>query len=260
MGGGVRQERLYEHVKKDIAAKIAAGEYPVGTKFPSERLLSQAYAVSRPTLREALIALELDGQIEVRHGYGIMVTSAAPAGGKANDADVGPFELLESRRAIEAEVCALAAEHANSDDIQLLEALLDEMARTPDDIAKTEEVDRRFHLAIAQASRNSAMVAVVEQLWDMRQRSAQYGLMAQKAHAVGLGPVIEEHRTILDAIVSGDTEQARAAMRSHLNRVLRDLLDATEVHEIEQVRARLMANRRRYGWTERPGYLDRITG
>jgi GntR family transcriptional repressor for pyruvate dehydrogenase complex len=79
--------------------------------------------------------------------------------------------------------------------------------------------------------------------------------MAQKAHAVGLGPVIEEHRTILDAIASGDAEQARAAMRGHLNRVLHDLLDATEVHEIEQVRARLMENRRRYAGTDRSHQL-----
>jgi DNA-binding FadR family transcriptional regulator len=101
-------------------------------------------------------------------GYGIIVTSITPVGGKAKDADVGPFELLEARRAIEAEVCALAAEHANPEDIVVLEALLDEMGRTPDDIAKTEEVDRRFHLAIAEASHNSAMEAVVEQLWDWR--------------------------------------------------------------------------------------------
>ncbi|UIJ47202.1 FadR family transcriptional regulator [Sphingomonas cannabina] len=242
----MRQERLYEHVKKEIAAKIAAHEYPVGSKLPSERLLSQAYAVSRPTIREALIALELDGQVEVRHGYGIIVTSASPAGGKANEADVGPFELLEARRAIEAETCALAAQHADAEDVRALEALLEEMVSTLGDFPTCEDADRRFHLAIARASRNSAFEAVVEQLWDMRDRSAQYRLVTEKARAAGVAPVVEEHRQILAAITSGDPDQARACMRSHINRVLRDLLHATEVHEIEQVRARLMADRRRY--------------
>jgi len=242
----VRQERLYEQVKRELAERIAAGKYPVGSKLPSERLLSQAFAVSRPTIREALIALELDGQVEVRHGYGIIVTSATPVGGKANDADVGPFELLEARRAVEAEVCALAAEHADEEDVQALEALLDEMSAAIDDFATCEDADRRFHLAIARASRNSAMEALVDQLWDMRERSAQYRLVTEKAHAHGLAPVVEEHREILMAITSGDPDQARATMRSHINRVLRDLLHATEVHEIEQVRARLSADRRRY--------------
>lgn len=57
---------------------------------------------------------------------------------------------------------------------------------------------------------------------------------------------LEEHRAILAAIASRDPEKARATMRSHLNRVLRDLLHATEVHEMEQVRARLKADRRRF--------------
>lgn len=242
----MRQGRLYEHVKKELAARIAAGTYPVGSKLPSERLLSKAFSVSRPTIREALIALELDGQVEVRHGYGIMVRSTVPAGGQAKETDVGPFELLEARRAIEPEVAALAAKHADAEDVQALEALLEEMTATLEDYPVSEDADRRFHLAIARASRNSAFEAVIDQLWEMRDQSLQYRLVTQKARAAGVAPVVDEHRAILEAIASGDSEQARMAMRSHINRVLRDLLHATEVHEIEQVRARMKADHRRY--------------
>lgn len=242
----MRQERLYEQVKKELAARIAAGDYPIGSKLPSERLLSQTFSVSRPTIREALIALEVDGQVEVRHGYGIMVTAAAPVDGTAREADVGPFELLEARRAIEPEVCALAAQHATPSDLAALEALLAEMTSTLDDYPVSEDADRRFHLAIATASQNSAFEAVIDQLWEMRARSAQYRLVTQKARAAGVAPVVREHRAILDAIAAGDAAQARSAMRSHINRVLIDLLHATEVHEIEQVRARMQADHRRY--------------
>ena len=115
-----------------------------------------------------------------------------------------------------------------------------------DEPRRSEDADRRFHVAIAKASKNSAMASVVEHLWDLRARSAQYRLVTEKARAAGVAPVVREHRDILSAIVAGDAEQARSSMRSHLNRVLRDLLHATEVHEIEQVKVRLNADRQRY--------------
>lgn len=242
----MRQERLYERVKKEIAARIADGQYAVGSRLPSERHLSQGFSVSRPTIREALIALELDGQVEVRHGVGVVVTAASPAGGKAIEADFGPFEVLEARRAIESEVCALAAQHADAEDIVALEALLEEMAALSADIVKGEEADRQFHLTIARASGNSAMAAVVEQLWEMRDRSAQYRLVTDKARAAGVAPVVDEHRAILEAIRARDPDLARAKMRKHLSRVLHDLLHATEAHEIEKVKAKVRAERDRY--------------
>src|SRR5690349_12503524 len=93
--------RLYEHVDQDLAAGIGRRDFKVGQRLPSERDLANTYGVSRPTIREAIIALELDGLVEVRLGSGVYVTARAPRGGQAGETDIGPFELLEARRAIE---------------------------------------------------------------------------------------------------------------------------------------------------------------
>jgi len=155
--------RLYERVAQDIAGKIAAGQHVVGQRLPSERDLAQAYSVSRPTIREAIIALELDGLVEVRLGSGVYVTARLPRDGQAGEMDVGPFELLEARRAIEGEACALAAALISDDQLDELQTLVAEMqAENARDVVMSEDADRRFHMLIANATQNSA--------WSLRCR------------------------------------------------------------------------------------------
>lgn len=240
--------RLYERVAQDLSGKIASGQHAVGQRLPSERDLAQAYAVSRPTIREAIIALELDGLVEVRLGSGVYVMARLPRGGKAGEMDVGPFELLEARRAIEGESCALAAALITDQQLAELEALIAEMqAENTRDLVMSEDADRRFHMLIATATQNSAMIAAVQTLWDARARSPQTKLLSVKAHAAGVGPQIDEHADILEALRQRSPDAARRAMRDHLTRVLDSLLAATEVHELEQARARIAAERKRYG-------------
>ena len=247
MAGKSENGRLYEQVSEDLAGKIAAGTYPVGQRLPSERVLAQTYSVSRPTVREAIIALELDGLVEVRQGSGVYVTASIPRGGKAAVADVGPFELLEARRAIEGEACALAAVRITDAELDALTALVAEMHdENGRDVGRSEDADRRFHVGIAQATQNSPMVDAVEGLWDARARSPQYKLLSDKAHAAGVIPRIDEHSIIVEALRTRDPERARSAMRGHLTRVLESIMEATEVHEMEQARARVAQQRRRY--------------
>lgn len=238
--------RLYEQVSADLSEKIAAGEYAIGQRLPSERHLARAYAVSRPTIREAIIALELDGLVEVRMGSGVYVKARAPIGGQAGETDVGPFELLEARRAIEGEAAALAATRIDDEALGELTALVSEMQRAGENFQESEAADRQFHVGIARATGNSAMLATVEMLWEARARSPQYRLLSDKAHKAGVTPRLDEHVLILEALRSRDADAARHAMRSHLSRVLDSLLVATEVHELEQARARVDAQRRRY--------------
>jgi DNA-binding FadR family transcriptional regulator len=238
--------RLYAQVAAGIAARIASGEYPVGRRLPSERELAQLFGVSRPSIREAIIALEVDGLVDVRMSSGVHVIASEPQGGKAAMTGVGPFELLEARRAIEAEVCALAATRATDEDLAGLRALLDEMTAAGPDYVTAEEADHRFHLAIADVTRNSAMTAAVQSLWDAKARSPQYRLLSRKAHEAGVFPRIDEHAAILDALSSRDPNAAREAMRSHLTRVLESLLQATEVEEAERLREQVEARRRMF--------------
>ncbi len=239
--------RLYERLARELAAAIAAGRYSVGQRLPSERDLAQAYGLSRPTVREAIIALEIDGLVEVRTGSGVYVVATAPTGGRAGATDIGPFELLEARRAIEGEACALAAPRITDAALDELDRLLVEMeTENARDVAAAEAADRRFHRLIAEASENSAMVAAVEMLWDARERSPQTQRLGAKAHAAGVYPRIDEHTAIVAALRRRSPEAARDAMRRHLTRVLESLLAATEVEALEDARARIADARRRY--------------
>ena len=237
--------RHYDRVSKRVAAKIAEGEFTVGDRLPSERELALAYGVSRPTVREAVLALELDGLVEVRKGVGVFVVANSPRGGEAAVTDIGPFELLEARRAFEGEACAVAASRIRDQDLEDLESILQEIDFSGDVLA-AEDADRRFHIRIAEITGNSAMHAVVEMLWEARDRSPQYRLLTDKAHEARVVPSEDEHGKILSALRSRDPAKARSAMRSHISRVVDSLLKATEVHELEKARAKVDAQRRKF--------------
>lgn len=240
-------QRLYERIAQELAAKIARGEYKVGQRLPSERDLAQAFAVSRATLREAIIALELDGLVEVRTGSGVFVVSAQPADGQPGARDIGPFELLEARRAIEGEACAMAAVRITDEQLDDLQALVEEMqSENAHSVIRSEDADRRFHELIASATQNSAIIDAVTSLWEARMRSPQNCAMSDKVHAMGVKPRIDEHTAIIKALKKRDPEAARQAMRDHLTRVMEAAFKATEVEELERARAQIEERRKRY--------------
>jgi DNA-binding FadR family transcriptional regulator len=243
----IESGRLYGRVAQDLAVKIGQASFGVGQRLPSERELAIAYKVSRPTVREAIIALELDGLVEVRQGSGVYVTAKHPRGGKAAETDIGPFELLEARRAIEGEACALAAAHITDEELDELGRLVSEMqAENARDVVMSEDADERFHMLIATATQNSGVRAAVRMLWDARARSPQISLLRAKAHAAGVRPRIDEHAIILNALRTRDSNGARRAMRNHLTAVIESLLEASESDELERARARVAAKRKRF--------------
>jgi DNA-binding FadR family transcriptional regulator len=240
--------RLYERIVETLASEIAEGKYDIGHRLPSERELAQTFNVSRATVREAIIALELDELVDVRMGSGVYVMNRRPPVGEESVKDIGPFELLEGRRAIEGEACALAALRIEDAQIDQLTALIEEMRNENchNEIVLSENADRRFHELIAESTQNSAIVAAVQMLWDVRQRSPQTHLMDDKMRARGIKPSIEEHTLIVRALKRRDAPGARAAMHKHLTRVIENLLEATEVAELNRARAAVAEKRRLY--------------
>jgi GntR family transcriptional repressor for pyruvate dehydrogenase complex len=239
--------RLYQKVADQLAEQIATERYKVGDRLPAERELARDFGVSRPTAREALIALELQGIVEVRVGSGVYVTARPSAAGAAPIAAAGPFEIMEARRLVEGESAALAAAVITDEQLAELAAIVADMEDENRRHVWGEAADRRFHCAIAQATQNSAMAAVVEQLWDMRESSPLSQRLLRMVRMKGVQPVIDEHRAILDALRKRDPKAARAAMRKHLTRVIDNLLETTELEAIEQARAQVQAQRSRYG-------------
>jgi GntR family transcriptional repressor for pyruvate dehydrogenase complex len=239
------RDRLYQDVARQLAAEIAAGHYPIGARLPAERELAARFEVSRPTVREAVIALEVQGLVEVRIGSGAFVLRRAGA------ADVPGFnisavELTEARLLFEGEAAALAATQITDDEVGNLEALLDEIARENLEPGGTDKADRAFHLAIARATRNQAVLDTIENLWSLRYTSPEAALLHEKARTANIKPVVEEHSALLEALRRRDPVGARAAMRTHLAAVLESLVFAIEEKAVEAARREAQARRERF--------------
>jgi len=229
-------QRLYRKVADELAAAIRGGAWRTGQKLPSERDLAERYGVSRPSIREAMIALEIYGLVEIRQGSGIYVVEprAGTRGAEMEDLDVGAFELLEARIIIEGGAAAVAATAASEADIARLAGLLDAMERSA--AAQSEALDREFHLELARLTRNGPLLDAIETLWDLRTKSKLARMIERRAHGGGRLQRDEEHRAILDALTRRDPAGARAAMQSHLEKVRDFLLESTETEEIQKLR------------------------
>lgn len=239
------KDRLYQDLARRLLNELASNAYSVGARLPAERELAIKYNVSRPTVREAIIALEVEGLVEVRVGSGAYVIRL-PGSDEQPGFNVSAFELTEARLMFEGEAAALAATQVTDDELAEIAALVDAIAQENNDPKGTEQADRAFHLAIARATRNTAIHDAVARLWDLRSTSPEAALLHEKARTANIKPVVDEHTAVLEALRAHDPAAARAAMRSHLSQVIDSLLFATEERQIEQVRAAARAKRARY--------------
>lgn len=216
------EPRMYRVVAERIQELISQQGIAPGERLPAERELAGSLGVSRASLREALIALELGGVIEVRGGSGVYVCESGPSTAAVPEAGPGPFEVLSARSMIETEVAAMAAKNATAAAVSAIRAALLEMERSHEDRSSNEQADRNFHLAIARASGNTALVGLVDYLW--RQRSSLWHRLKEHYRTEELRKTtLVDHRAIYDAIAGSDPAAARNAMRAHLQRVTRTL-------------------------------------
>ena len=238
--------RLYISVLNKMLSLIDSGEFPAGGRLPPERELAERFNVSRPTIREAIIALEVLDRVRVKTGSGIYVLEHHSTNGKDLDS-ISPWELTESRALIEGEAAALAASHITDEELQQLEDSLHEMA---DENAIGElaegDADKKFHRIIAEATRNAMLVSVIENMWFVRNNAPQVS-RAYKAICEQDGKKrIEEHREIFDALSRRDAKAARAAMHQHFALILNKLIATTEAEKVEKARKEAQKVRERF--------------
>ena len=218
----VDNRRLYRQIADQITALIDKGEYGAGARLPPERDLAKQLGVSRPSVREALIALEVEGYVDVRVGSGVYVVGPRPARRtEALPADSGPFELIKARWLIEAECAAFAAKAATKAQVRAMEEALEQMEDDRGKGAMPLDADRLFHLRIAEGSGNSALALVVKTLWDQRMGPLFLRLEHHFDTPELWGVAIREHRDIVAAIARHDASGARAAMRRHMDHAAR---------------------------------------
>src|SRR6202051_4253480 len=123
MDTGPPVQKLYQQIARQIAAAIAGGRYASGDKLPSERELADEFGVSRPTIRDAMIALEFQGLVEARQGSGVYVNASSPIPEDVAELEVDALEWTEARRLFEGEACALLAAIATEEQLSLFERL-----------------------------------------------------------------------------------------------------------------------------------------
>jgi DNA-binding FadR family transcriptional regulator len=214
----VETKRLYRQIADQLRGLIAAGEWPLGSRLPPERDLAAQLGVSRPSVREALIALEVEGLVEVRMGSGIYVTALDGATGAARAVGeaLGPFDIIRARALIESELASVAARQSSASLVKRLRAAIKAME---DDIGRGVmplRGDREFHLALAEASDNAALVRVVLELFDERNNPLFEQLGRHFENARSWRTAVAEHRAVLRAVAAGEPAAARRAMQTHL--------------------------------------------
>lgn len=198
--------------------------------MPGERDLAEMLEVSRSSVREAIIALEINGFVDVRGGSGVYVTSRIPRVSSPNtvaippvdEVDIGPFELLDARILVEPDCAALAAQNATADQRRSLRNVHAAMQLVQPSGEWSKGVgsvhyDRLLHGSIAEACGNAALASVCMHLWDLSERSPIFQRLdahyvTQQDWTIAWG----EHARIVEAIVDGDAVRARHAMAYHL--------------------------------------------
>jgi DNA-binding FadR family transcriptional regulator len=220
--------RLYRQIADLVSERINQGLFPIGTLLPAERDLAQQLGVSRTSVREALIALEVGGKVSIRVGHGVQVLEATPRSvatersTHAAEADIGPIQLMEARRHVELKTAELAAANRTEGNLERMRQAMDVQARAESAHApQYRDGDRNFHVEIARAGGNAAYAVLVASLWDYRSKP-----LFKKFEELLVGPdrptkTTNEHHDIFDAIVSRDAAVARKAMKRHLDAVLR---------------------------------------
>ena len=221
--------RLFWSIVEKIEASINSGVYSPGSRLPPERELAETFDISRPTVREAIIALEVRKKVEVKTGSGVYVLKSVNQ--PSIQEKVNAFEVTQARALIEGEVAAIAATTITEDELDSLHQTLVDMENDH----YTEAADKEFHRIIAHATRNNAMILSVTNLWKLRSSTPEiikdYDSVCSKDNSKTLA----EHKAIYQALKSGDATQARSAMHSHFNRLINALFDAIESRALEEI-------------------------
>jgi GntR family transcriptional repressor for pyruvate dehydrogenase complex len=216
----IERKRLTDQIIDQLIAMISDGKLKPGDKLPSETALMEQFGVGRSSLREAVGALSLIGMLTVRPGHG---THVAPSAGESFSKPLrwGMFmswreklhEFIEARITIEQTLVGMAVERATEAEIEEIKRSHNLLKVSKLTKRKAIEADLVFHMSIAKASHNSVLARFLEEL-----RQPVKNWMEQKASLYGEKNynVFEEHDAIVNAIEAHNPENARKAIREHL--------------------------------------------
>ena len=214
--------RLSVQVADQLAAQIHAGEFTPGDKLPTEAKLVEQFQVSRTVVREAMSRLKSLGLIESRQGSGVYV-SASPAFAPLNfdarhaESKVAVLQMVEVRRALEAEVAGLAAMRRTDADVARIQVAVQQLEQAAAEGHKGVDEDVLFHRAIAEATRNPFLISTLDYLAQFLKGATGVTRANEARRADFMDAVRSEHLAIVQAIQAGDAVAARAAAARHMD-------------------------------------------
>jgi DNA-binding FadR family transcriptional regulator len=213
-----RSPRLYEQVVQQLLSWASVSGLGPGDRLPPERDLAARLGVSRATLAQALVALEVTGVVAVRHGDGTVLlsaprTEAVLAALRARRDDLG--DVIEARHALEVRLAALAARRRTDDDLAEIDAALEAMAEDVRAGGRGVTGDERFHAAVTAAGHSALLGRLMAEIADLI-RESRIESLAQEGRPVRS---LAAHRAIADSIRAGDARAAAAAMTAHIEMV-----------------------------------------
>ncbi len=238
----MEKDRIYQRIAGLIREKIRDKTYAVGSRIPPERDLATQLGVSRTSVREAIIALEVSGWVEVRVGSGVYVRQPEPGNVHHEDPpihpallphlaqanEITPFELLQARLLLEPEIAALAATRRDAAQLQAIKEAY--LMNVQDNVNHSREHigDRLFHIRIAEAAENEAYAFFIRYLLG-KQYTELFGRLQQlyTPEDMPLRSQLEHHH-ILVALESRNAPAARQAMHQHLTNVIRIFMRSIE--------------------------------
>lgn len=211
--------RLYEQVAGQITAWIEANGLRAGDRLPPERELATRLGVSRATLSQALVALEVIGVVVVRHGDGTVLTEASHGQQRIVEAirahaDRLP-EVIETRDALETKIAGLAAVRRTDEDLVRIDDALAAMAADIEAGGRGVEGDERFHGAVTAAAHSLLLARLMDEIGDLIKETRIESLSQPGRPQNSLAG----HRAIAEAIRAGDPEAAATAMHAHVEMV-----------------------------------------
>lgn len=228
----IERTTLTESAFEQLISYVVNGEWKAGDRIPAERELCRQLGIARTSLREALKAMELVGMLDSRVGDGTFVCPrseflARPLLWAFTGTDHGELrDIMEARMLLERDVAALAAERGSEEEIARIGAAVESMARSVAAGGSTLEADMAFHLAIAAAAHNTVLQNAVQLLRNLMRQVLYLKLMIPDVPA----RVLNQHRTIYEAIRRRDAEAARKAMMEHLESTVRLVAQVMEQH------------------------------
>jgi len=211
----VSRTRLYERVAQQILDWVAANDLQIGDRLPPEREIAVRVGVSRATVSQALVAMEVVGIIAVRHGDGAVLVDAS--GSSAVIAALRKHarrlpEILEARDALETKLVSLAAERRTDDDLDRIDAALNAMESDIDAGGRGVDGDALFHAAVTEAGHSALLAGMMGEISHLIRETRIESLSEPGRPRASLAA----HRQIADAIRRGVAAEAAAAMHEHV--------------------------------------------